>query len=354
MKTRLKQFGLIFVASAMLQTACKKEDSNTVSTTVVTSGIYVLNQGVWNSSNSTISAYDGTASGTVDVDYYQTQNTKGLGDTGNDLKIYNDKMYCVVNGSEYVSIMDASTAKEQGRVSFQGKQPRNIAFNGTKGYVCSTDNTVCEIDLNTLAITATITVGKNPEDLCVANGKLYVSNSGYGSDNTVSVIDFASLKVEQTITVGDNPGHIEADSNGNVFVLLQGKYDDSYNFIPNSRLIKKIDANGNVSDLATAIDFMNFAISNNKIYAYATTNKLQVYNSTNGTLLQDNFIVDGTTIKNTYGVGIAINSIDSKVYICDANDNISTGWLYCFGTDGKLLYKKDVGITPSRVAFLIK
>ena len=77
------------------------------------------------------------------------------------------------------------------------RQPRTFAFHGGKAYVCNFDGTVVRIDTATLAVDGITQAGRNPDGICCAAGKLYVSNSGgldpQQPDNTVSVIDIASF-----------------------------------------------------------------------------------------------------------------------------------------------------------------
>ena len=70
---------------------------------------------------------------------------------------------------------------------------------------------MARIDTASLQVEALAQVGRNPEDLCVQDGKLYVSNSGgldwegIGVDRTVSVVDLAAFTETKQIEVGPNP-----------------------------------------------------------------------------------------------------------------------------------------------------
>ncbi len=72
----------------------------------VTTGVYVLNEGLLTNDNTTLTYYD-FGTGTATTDYYANVNGSGLGDTGNDLLLYGGKMYIVVNESSYLRIADA-------------------------------------------------------------------------------------------------------------------------------------------------------------------------------------------------------------------------------------------------------
>ncbi len=55
--------------------------------------------------NSTLTHVDGAA-GIVTTDYFSAQNKRPLGDTGNDIAIYGNKMYIVLNVSSQIEVTD--------------------------------------------------------------------------------------------------------------------------------------------------------------------------------------------------------------------------------------------------------
>ena len=52
-------------------------------------GVFVLNEGLWQMNNSSISFYN-LEEGTIVPDLFLQQNNRGLGDTGSDLKRYGE------------------------------------------------------------------------------------------------------------------------------------------------------------------------------------------------------------------------------------------------------------------------
>jgi hypothetical protein len=88
------------------------------------------------------------------------------------------------------------------------------------------------IDLNNLQIKDSINAGTGPEGLLVANGKLFIANSGgWAIDSTITVVNLSDYS---TTTVDLNaycPSMIEADADGNIWVLAKGNtvYDENWN-----------------------------------------------------------------------------------------------------------------------------
>lgn len=353
----MKQFNIKFLlfvfALSVSITACRKEPINPtpVNPTPVRRGLYILAEGGFNGNNSKLSYYD-YDSKTLTEDKFNVANSRGLGDTGNDAQIYGDKLYVVVNVSSVLEIMDAQTAKSIKQISFKNgsvdRQPRYIVFNQNKAFISCYDGTVAVLNTVTLVIEKFIPVGRNPEHMAIANGKLYVANSGGLSypnyDKTVSVIDLNTLTETKKITVTDNPNGVDVDSYGDVYVLSTGDYGS----------IKPAMAIIDSKTDAVKQTFNNFSASFITIsgdYAYiGTSGAVKLFNVKNETLEKDNFITDGTTFTAIHGVNY--DPINKELFVMDAKNYASNGEVFCFNKDGVRQYTLKLGINPTAVAFL--
>ena len=314
--------------------------------------VYILNEGGWNSNNASLSCYNSQTK-QLQNDCFRIKNKRGLGDLANDLKVYGGKLYCVVNGSNTVEVMNVQTGESVKRISLPNKSPRRIAFWQNKAYVCCYDGTVVRIDTASLTVEATVNVGRNPEDLCVSNGKLYVSNSGGldfpDYDNTVSVVDLATFTETKKITVGANPGRIAADSYGNVFLIVVGDYGET------PAAFKCISSQTDVVTHSFDISASNFTISGNTAYLYqydyfTETYWVKEFNVVSKTITKENFFSETVELKTPYG--IAVDATNGDVYISDAREFKESGDVYCFGSNGKKKFKLEVGVNPSNIVIV--
>lgn len=344
-------FVLVLLAVSMM--ACQKPEVTPDKTYIDRNGVFILNEGLWNHNNSTISYYN-LKNGYVNADIFTAVNHRGLGDTGNDLQRYGSKLYCVVNTSENIQVMNLYTAEVVGTVSLQGKSPRRICFSGSKAYVSCFDGTVVRIDTATLAVETAVTVGPNPEGVCVANGKLYVANTGgYNAPNygtTVSVIDLGTFAVTKNIPVALNPTRLYLEPNQqNIYLISSGDYNEV------KSCLQKISP---VTDEVVSVynmELNNMAFYGNSAYFYSydfSTEEytVQIFDLSSETVTNSHFITDGTTLKVPYG--IAINPQNGDVYLTDAQNFTVNGDVYCFGQDGKRKFSFEVGINPSVIVFL--
>jgi YVTN family beta-propeller protein len=321
--------------------------------------MYVLSEGLFNMNNSMLSLIN-FDNGTLKPDYFLSQNNRGLGDTGNDMKRYGSKLWIVVNVSSQVEVLDVKTGLSIKRIPFfneanVARQPRYITFYGNKGYVCSFDGTVARIDTTSLAVEAVTTVGRNPDGITAVNGKLYVSNSGGldlpNYDNTVSVVDLASFKELKKITVGMNPFRIESDSQGDVYVVSRGN-----NSTIKSTWCRISNKTDEVVQTFDNLPVVNFTIHNDTAYMYnydfvKSTFWVRTFDCKTEQLISDNFITDSTTLERPFS--ITVNPANGNVYLTDARNYTVKGDLLCFNRKGKLLYKiQNIGLNPNSVVIV--
>ena len=357
MKRSLIQYvcaGLLLVLAS-----CHKDDTSTpVTPPVVTTGLYVLDEGAIGHNNTTVTYYD-FSTGIASTDFFASVNGFKLGDTGSDIIVYGSKLYIVMNVSSYIEVADAVTGKHIDSISIKdgstSRQPRYAVGYKNKLLVSSYDGTVAVIDTTSLAVEKFIKVGSNPEQLVVSGDKLFVANSGGLNfpdyDSTVSVIDLTSFTEKKKIVVGINPVKMAADANGNVFVVAAGNYNDV------ASKVVQVDANTEIVKKSIDSNVYLIRVSGDKLYAtggYGIDQKVIVFNTNDLSVSKNNFITDGTVITATYGLNIDDETGD--VYITDAKDYVSPGEVFCFDKTGtkKFSFSVTPGINPDKVVLIKK
>lgn len=349
----LSLWGIIFVSTLFL-VSCDPNNggSDDNINNAYTRAVYVLNEGAFQMNNSTLSYYD-FQNGKYYDNIFLDVNHRGLGDVGNDLQQYGSKLYCVVNNSNILEIMDFKTAKSLKTVALSGKQPRRMAFSGAKCYVSCFDGDVVKIDTATMEIEATVHTGSNPDGICVCNGKLYVANSGglnYPNySKTVSVIDLQSFTVIKDIEVTINPTRVKSYNDRYVYVVSNGNYTDiPYTF-------QKIDCQ--IDELVKTFDLevSNFDIYQNSAYIYSydySTSKswIKILDLETENIVDEQFIKVGTSLKTPYN--IKVNPLSGDVWITDSGTGVVNGDVYCFDKHGKKKFSFQAGLFPSEIVFV--
>ncbi|MBW4889081.1 YncE family protein [Mucilaginibacter sp. HMF5004] len=362
MKTSKISYLVIALGLIGTLVSCNKDktDAPVDTPTAQRAGIYVLNEGQFPSGAGTLTYYDYTSK-VLSADIFASANSRSLGTTGNDAKIYGAKMYITVDGSGTVEVVNAKTAKSIKTLSFlngtTSLHPRSLAFYKANAFVTIYDGTVAVIDTASLTVSKYITVGRNPEQMGVSNGKLYVANSGGLSspnvDKTVSVIDLATLTVIKTITVGDNPYAISVDSYGDVFVNAYGVY-----LVSNASLTI-INSTTDVVTSKTDFGPGPFSISGDNAYYLSTSystgsavTQVLTYNVKTKTSGTTNFITDGTNFTAAYA--LAADDLTGEIFVTDAKNYSSNGTIYAFDKAGKKEYSLTTGVDPGKVVFVNK
>jgi len=269
MKKHLTKSLLLLLLSAAVCSlnSCRKEETGTPSsgsgggegeTAGTVKGFFLLNEGNQGSNKASLDYFD-YETGVYTKNIYPERNpgvVKELGDLGNDLQVYGEKLYAVIGGSGLVEVMDVNTAKHVGQISVpSGRRlafkdqyvyissyagPLNFDPNARKGYVA-------RVDTAQLGKVDTCVVGYQPEDIVVSGNKLYVANSGgYRApvyDSTVSVIDLSTFKEIYKINVAINIQKMRLDRSGNLWVSTPGNYYDipSRTFVIDTKTDKVTD-----------------------------------------------------------------------------------------------------------------
>lgn len=356
-------FILLFIASIF--TACSPETviDETEKPAKEAKRLLVISEGFRGFNNSSLAMYDFSTS-TLDNKFFEKMNNRGLGDTANDMIKYGSKIYIVVNVSSTIEIVDAKTGKSLKQIPMKttddnAKQPRYAAAYGGKVYVTSYDDTVTRIDTTSLAIDGSVKVGRDPEGICIKNGKIYVANSGgldYETgnfDSTVSVIDLNTFKEEKKIEVGKNPFQVFADAQGDIYVSTKAIYK-GWDKLADATL-KKINAADGKVEVIEKIAPNKFTIVNNKAYVLAddfTKAIVTVFDCLYEQIINENVLQDGSNIISPYS--IAVDGFNEDIYLTDAIAyDGSYGSVVCYDKTGKHKYTiKNVGILPHNVAFL--
>ena len=337
-------------------------------------GMYLLNEANMGSNKSSIDYVDFRNAYYV-RNIYAERNpevVKELGDVGNDIQIYGNKLYAVINCSHKGEVMDVRTCKRIGQVDIPNC--RYIRFAKGKAYVSAYVGPVAidpnaqlgavyEVDTASLAVTRKVTVGYQPDELEVLGEYLYVANSGgYRApdyDSTVSVVEIYGMKQIQKIPVGINLHRIRKDRYGKLWVTSRG----DYNTIP-SRLyvLDRKDKNSKEMVVKDTLDIpcSEMYIQGDSLYFYSVEWNKQTERNTvtygiidvrTGQLVTDHFITDGTEQDIVIPYGICVHPTTGDIYVTDAKNYVSSGVLHCYDRHGKKKWSVRTGDIPAHMAF---
>lgn len=333
-------------------------------------GFYLLNEGNMGTNKATLDYMDFTT-GVYTRNIYAAANPTQpmeMGDVGNDIAIYGSKLWAVINCSNKVEVMRARDAVRLGQIDIPNC--RSIIFHKGYAYVTSyagpveinpdyrQKGFVTKIDTATLCEVGRCTVGYQPDGLAVCGDKIYVANSGGymvpNYENTLSVIDIATFTEEKRVKVAINLNNIIADRHGNVWVSSRGDY---YNV--RSKLYCYNPTRDAVTDsIDTPVSAMTLHGDSLYIVSTAWSNvsmsdvaSSAIVNTATRTRVSAGFIAADllSQIKKPYG--IAVNPVNGDIYVTDAGNYVTPGWLYCLHPDGTQRWRQRTGDIPAHFAF---
>ena len=336
-------------------------------------GMYLLNEGNMGSNKATIDYLD-FCNGCYIRNIYGERNPnviKELGDVGNDIQIYGNRLYAVINCSHKVEVMDARTCRRIGQVDIPNC--RYICFHEGKAYVSSYVGpvsidpnaqlgAVLEVDTATLEITRKVTVGYQPEELVVYNEHIYVVNSGgYRApdyDSTMSVISLRDFRQVQKIPVCLNPHRLRKDQYNQLWITSRGDYKDVQ-----PQLICFSPATNSQLSIANAPAASEMVIVGDSMYYYGSHwNEQTMSNTITYGVLNIQYpisnirplITDGTEKNIKIPYGIQVNPYNGDIYVTDAKNYVSSGQLHCYSREGKRKWSVRTGDIPAHMCFVYR
>lgn len=342
-----------FLTAVLLLLSCKKDkpEDPEIPVDKLENGFLILNEGLFQMNNSSLS-WVSDSDLSVNNSFFEGKTGRKLGDTGNDMKRYGNKIYVLVNVSSTLEVLDATTGNPIKQLSLvngsQSKQPRSIAFFGSKAFISCFDGYVDVMDTAALEVEKRIQVGLNPDHIIATDNKIVVSNSGGLNaplmDSTLSVIDPLSLTEETKITVGKNPGQL-CYVDGSLFIQVRGNYGS----IPS--VLKKLNPlTYQVVDTYSFEALILEKMGSKLLIAYedSGTIRLGLFNVEANNWEQMNFI-DVSGIETLYNMHY--ESKNDRIYLFDAHGYTVSGEILEYSSAGSKLREFTVGLNPNALLF---
>lgn len=377
----MKKLNLFLLAVlAALMFSCKPNTPEPVTPSGMNlgSGVFVLNEGDFQVSNSSLTFYDIEADTVINNLFYKVNNAP-LGDVAQSLAMADGQLYIVVNNSNYIYKVDANTIVCDTTKPFKLSDfysPREMHFVApNKAYVTDLMGTqLWIINPQDFSHAGSIEMGNATEKMVQVGNELYVSNwsiyyfdpYSHASYNTVQVVDLNNDVKVADITVGKEPNTMVVDKNGHVWVLCEGRsWDDEYDEegVPygENPTLWEIDPM-----LKTAIcryEFKGLYEDDDEIKGVASALKVnpagdQFYLIYNNEVRR--FDLATMSLSETFRItpdatglfyNMAVEPKTGDLYISDAKNYVMEGTVYRYSNDGVLLASFQAGIIPSAMLF---
>ncbi|MBO4602976.1 MAG: hypothetical protein J5651_07430 [Salinivirgaceae bacterium] len=358
-KQFVKILSLCVLGATTVFVSCDKNNDDEKPEVKNEKRVYILNEGSWNGNNSTLDVYYPDGENDYQSKIFAAANGQGLGDTGQDLLAYGDRIYVSVWGSNYLAKLDPKgKIVEKHEFTPEEGQPRYLAAKDGFIYVSTYGDAVLKFDTTSIAVSlGKVAVGSNPEGIAVAGNNLIVCNSQKDGavDNRISVIDLATFTLKKQIESAEfNNYQIACVVNDSVYVTY---YTPMYAI---EMLNIDVEA-GTIKHSGAATKMVSY---NEKLYC---ANSATVYDANWVPTTNTNFfvrdikagtdteILDLTSTPEIKTASVYLFEIDPNNgdYYVGTTDSQTNGNIYRFDKDGNFIVKFETsGINPNHAAFL--
>jgi hypothetical protein len=345
MKTFQLILKLYLLSVILILTACSSDDD---ATPELPEGDFDLGTFVLNEGGTGSVSFISEDFSRVDQQIFSTVNT------GEDLGAFAQHMffddegraYIISGGSNLITIVNRFSFEKIGEISTGLDNPRYGVVHGDKIFVTnqasfntSDDDYVAVFDTNTLAPSTPIVIGKAVEFIISDGSKLYVQNAAFGFGSGISVINPNSNAVDTEISTGEGLRGIKINAN-----LMYALHDTGMDVI-NLSTLDVISTLALPSDISGAT---NLDIDNGRFYY---TFGSSVYSSGLGDSSLSNTPILTYESNSQFGAMYGFEVNDGLIYISDATDFASDGFVEIYDLNGNLVFETSTGIGPNGFYF---
>jgi len=328
-------------------TACNKDDDageDPIPETGFQNTVLVFNEGSFQAGNGSLTHYD-YESGESSQAVYSSANGMPLGDIVYSGTYTNDALYIVVNNSGKVEKLNPETFESIAKVEGLTSPRFFLPVSESKAYVSDLfGGMVSIINPTDMSLTGSIAIPGWTEQMLLVDNTLWITNPG---GNQLYGIDINTDAITDSITIEKDATSLVQDANGNVWVLCIPDWKTPRD---HEAALFKLDLNTNTASMR-----MDFSASN-------SPSSLCINQEGNNLYWLDNGVYEMSTSASTlpnvsfiaaYGIpyGLAINPSNNQIYVTDGGDFSSNSEVHRFSENGNLLHTFDAGIAPGNIIF---
>jgi YVTN family beta-propeller protein len=336
---------LIFLVFSFIIISCTKvpEDNNDNFSSC--SGVFILNEGNFNSGNGSLSYYS-YDSLKIFNDMFYNINRRSLGDVPNSMTFSGDKAFIVVNNSGKIEVINTNSLVSLSTISGL-ISPRNMAFteDNTKAYITSLYSDRVTIINASGSITGYIDLHRSSESIVITGNKAFISNWMGGDE--IMVINTQNDKVIDSIKVGVEPESMVLDKNKKLWVLCNGGWQRN-NFAELVRI------NTQTSLIEKEYTFLTKTESPTCLQVDGEGNTLYYLEKGVRKMETDAEALPTTTFIPESGhffYKLGINPVNGDIFITDAVDYQNNGYVILYKKDGSLISTLNADISPASIYF---
>ncbi len=348
----MKKLIILALAIIGIMAASCKKDNNDSKDNTLGNGVFILNQGNFNSANATLSYFDPSGN-TITNDVFFNVNKVPLGDVAQSITSSGNTSYIVVNNSGLIYAIDNRNAKILGSITGLASPRVMLIIDQNKAYVSDLSSTrIAVVNPSTYQVIDSIEVGRTTEGMVMVGTEVFAANwSAFGQtvkNDKVVVINSLNDVVTDTIRVGIEPNSLVVDKYEFVWVLCSGGYDNQE--IPS---LWKIDPRTHL--VVDTVVFDTITSSPDNLNINGTGDLLYYLNQGIYKFSIDSVALDTVPFieerKDRHFKYLGVDPVSGDIYASDPLDYQTNGIIYRYRDTGVLLSKNEAGLIPGAFGF---
>ncbi len=349
---KMRKFFAFTLFLLTLLTACKDDNPPPDPIPdVLGKGIYIVNEGNFNSANASLTYYQTGAKETIQQLFFKQNNTP-LGDVAQSITIHGEKAYIVVNNSGVVYVIDRRTGKFEDKITGL-VSPRHLLFvSEQKAYISDLSSPeLSVVDMESLTVSGKIDLGRSSEEMVKTGNKVFVANwsalNQIVPNNLIMVVNSEEDRLIDSITVGIEPNSMCLDKDGKLWVLCSGGFDNQekpslWQIDP---LFRKVIYTMKFPEINSSPTSLVINKKGDVLYFIDRIIYRAAINTTG--IIPEPFIQSYAELP----YQLAIDPRNDEIYLCDALDYTRNGFVYRFNPQGKIMDTIQAGIIPGAIGF---
>lgn len=290
-------------------------------------GIYVLNEGNFQSGNATLDFID-VYNNMYYTDVFKQANNKVLGDVLQSMSIINDKLYLVVNNSGKVEVLDKRNFISISTIAGL-RSPRYIeAVSSNKAYISDLyDKAITVIDLSNNSVLKKITFPSWTENMLLSGSNMLVTCP---NSNFIYSIDIFTDQIKDSIQLSYGTHSILQENDSTFWVLCDGSQTKKIN-----AALHKLYFSNHVFRLIKSYPFegddkpSKLVLNKNKTALFWLKKDIYKMAVTDSMLPKNPFV--NANGKNFYG--LSFDNTYNELYVSDVLDYMQKSKCYRFNAN---------------------
>lgn len=315
-------------------------------------GVFILNEGNFNSGNGSISFYRPDSAKIINNVFYR-ENSRPIGDVPQDIAIHQGRAFVTVNNSGTIEIIRLDDFVSIGKIPGLASPKYLLPVASDRVFVTDLySDSIAVINPEIAEVSGYINVGYSTDRIIRVGGEAWTicwSQLAHPDkvNNQLIIVNIDSQQVVDSIRITKEPNSLVQDANGNIWVLCSGGF-------MNTIFPSLLRINPATRIVEAAFEFPSKTMSPSMLCINKAGDKLIFLNKSiyqmdiDAGQLPSAPLIDG---EGSLFYAIGVDPVSDWIYVSDAIDYQQSGIVYIYDNEGNEMDECRSGIIPGNFCF---